>query len=95
MIMLSQDENTIVNFDNVENIQVRKLPVNETGYAISVETFCSNFDRFAIYDTEERAKEVLIDILEHYNVLIKNIAYAASDKDCIINYENYFEMPKE
>lgn len=66
MIMLSQDENTIVNFDNVENIQVRKLPANETGYAISVETFCSNFDRFAIYDTEERAKEVLRQLLCEY-----------------------------
>ena len=68
MIIVSQDKNTIVNFDNVENIQVRKLPENEIGYAIGVETFCSNFDRFAIYDTEERAKEVLQEIVKNNSI---------------------------
>ena len=91
MIMLSQDENTIVNFDNVENIQVRKLPVNETGYAISVETFCSNFDRFAIYDTEERAKEVLKRIIQLYTEC--NCESYSSGMGYVSN--RIFETPKE
>ena len=66
MIIVSQDRKMIVNFRNVENIKIRELSANESGYAVSVETFTSDFDRFAIYDTEERAKEVLAEITEFW-----------------------------
>lgn len=64
MIIVSQDKKTIVNFDNVIYANVRKLPPNEIGYAIRIYTFESDFERFALYDTEERAKEVLQEITE-------------------------------
>lgn len=67
MIIVSQDEKTIVNFDNVIYANVRKLPPNEIGYAIKIYTFESNFERFALYDTEERAKEVLSEIYKKYS----------------------------
>lgn len=65
MIIVSQDKMMIINFNNTEYIKMRKLPVNEVGYAISIETTSNNFDRFAIYDTEERAKEVFKEIIEN------------------------------
>lgn len=65
MIIVSQDKKTIVNFDNVIYANVRKLPPNEIGYAIRMDTFESNFERFALYDTEERTKEVLSEIYKN------------------------------
>ena len=35
MIIVNQDKKMIINFDNVIRINVRRLPPNETGYAIS------------------------------------------------------------
>ena len=67
MIIVSQDKKTIVNFDNVIYANVRKLPPNEIGYAIRIYTFESDFERFALYDTEERTKEVLSEIYEKYS----------------------------
>lgn len=67
MIIVSQDKKTIVNFDNVIYANVRKLPPNEIGYAIRIYTFESDFERFALYDTEERTKEVLADIYMKYS----------------------------
>lgn len=67
MIIVSQDKKTIINFDNVIRINVRRLPPNETGYAISIDTMDCLFDRFALYDTEERAKEVLSEIYKKYS----------------------------
>ena len=66
MIIVNQDKTVIVNFDNVDHIELKKLPVNEIGYAIDIETSESYFNRFAIYDTEERAKEVLQEIIDMY-----------------------------
>lgn len=69
MIIVNQDKTVMVNFDNVDHIELielKKLPVNEIGYAIGIETSESYFNRFAIYDTEERAKEVLAEITEFW-----------------------------
>lgn len=85
MIIVSQDKTVMVNFDNVDHIELKKLPVNEIGYAIGIETSESYFNRFAIYDTEERVKEVLAEITEFW----KN--GAMSDYKGFICYE----MPED
>mgnify|MGYP006998596145 CR=1 FL=1 len=101
MIIVSQDEKTIVNFDNVIYANVRKLPPNEIGYAIKIYTFESNFERFALYDTEERAKEVLAEIYKKYSDwqtmgMIKDIylqkKVIAGDKS---EYFNVYLMPEK
>lgn len=96
MIIVSQDQKTIVNFDNVIYANIRKLPPNEIGYAISMYTFESNFERFALYDTEERAKEVLQEI-------IKAIIETRKSQELnnlfggpgIIPSNTYYEMPEK
>ena len=75
MIIVSQDKMMIINFNNIEYIKVRKLPVNEIGYAISIETLSNNFDRFAIYDTEERAKEVFKEIAKNISGFYKEVTH--------------------
>lgn len=101
MIIVSQDEKTIVNFDNVIYANVRKLPPNEIGYSIKIYTFESNFERFALYNTEERAKEVLAEIYKKYSDwqtmgMIKDIhlqkEVIARDKS---EYFNVYLMPEK
>lgn len=92
MIIVSQDKGTIINFRNVTSIRVRKLPPNETGYAISIDTVDCLFDRFALYDTEERAKEVLQEIVKNY----RNCKTAQrKEYTNILLQVLVFEMPKE
>lgn len=101
MIIVSQDKKTIVNFDNVIYANIRKLPPNEIGYAIRMYTFESNFERFALYDTEEKAKEVLSEIYGKYSDwqtirMVRNEEIQAKlingDKN---NYFDVYIMPEE
>lgn len=101
MIIVNQDKKMIINFDNVIRINVRRLPPNETGYAISIDTMDCLFDRFALYDTEERAKEVLSEIYKKYSdwqtmEMIKDIYLQkqaiAGDKS---EYFNVYLMPEK
>ena len=61
MIIVSQDETSIINFDNIEEIYV-------SGKFISVNYSLNNNECIAEYKTEERAKEVLQEI----TMLFKN-----------------------
>lgn len=101
MIIVNQDKKMIINFDNVIRINVRRLPPNETGYAISIDTMDCLFDRFALYDTEERAKEVLSEIYKKYSdwqtmEMIKDIylqkQVITGDKS---EYFNVYLMPEK
>lgn len=56
MIIVSQDETSIINFDNIEEIYV-------SGKFISVNYSLNNNECIAEYKTEERAKEVLQEII--------------------------------
>ena len=56
MIIVSQDETSIINFDNIEEIYV-------SGNFISVNYSLNNNECIAEYKTEERAKEVLQEII--------------------------------
>ena len=92
MIIVNQDKTVMVNFDNVDHIELKKLPVNEIGYAISIETSESYFNRFEIYDTEERAKEVLQEIIKAYR------EYRTAECDGytdVLQETAVFEMPEE
>lgn len=62
MIIISQDKNAIVNFDNVSEIRVK--------YDGTIVTFDNTYDPrddcsdiLGKYETEERAKEVLQEII--------------------------------
>lgn len=94
MIIVSQDKKTIVNFDNVIYANVRKLPPNEIGYAIRIYTFESDFERFALYDTEERAKEVLQEIVSKYSSYLKLEGGPAILQGQIDVQPNIFNIPK-
>lgn len=88
MIIVSQDETSIINFDNIEEIYV-------SWKFISVNYSLNNNECIAEYKTEERAKEVLQEIVK---ATIEN-KKAEETKDMfgfsIIPADTYYQMPKE
>lgn len=71
MIIVSQDKCTIVNFNNIQNIRIEPYGTHIKGKKI-YKIFAGNFEGYATelgtYDTEERAKEVLQEIVRYYAV---------------------------
>lgn len=68
MIIISQDKDEIINFDNVMNINI--LDCKEEGYLISAGFIVGrddNYRELGYYKTEERAKEILQDIVDAYS----------------------------
>ena len=80
MIIVSQDKSTIVNFDNVEIIWIddNVLDKTEPMFKINADTGETGVE-LGEYKTEERAKEVLAEIVR------------VLDDELIISYY----MPKE
>ena len=58
MIIVSQDKNTVVNFDNI-------MTISQENGKVGVSTH-DDFPTIAKYKTEERAKEVLQEIIQSY-----------------------------
>lgn len=66
MIIVSQDKKRIVNFDNLTQVYITHCEEDNTGYFIRFETVDSLYEDLGEYATEERAKEVLQEIIERY-----------------------------
>jgi len=65
MIILSQDKNEIINFNNIVRLSVSN---NSKGqFLIEAHNFCDDFETvIGFYETQERAKEVLQEIVNTY-----------------------------
>lgn len=95
MIIVSQDKTNILNFSNIQNVRIEPYGTHIKGKKI-YKIFAGNSEGYATelgtYDTEERAKEVLQEIIKSY----RNYRTA----ECV-GYTNVlqetavFEMPEE
>ena len=69
MIIISQAKETILNFKNVQEIRIEEYGTHVKGKKI-YKIFSGNFEGYATllgtYETKERAKEVLQEIVEAY-----------------------------
>ena len=65
MIIVSQDKTKIVNFDNLTQIYITQ-DEEETANFIRYESVDSLYEDLGEYKTEERAKEVLQEIIKSY-----------------------------
>lgn len=90
MIIVSQDKKKITDNMNLYIDKVYPYSLDEPRYSIENDN-C----RLGQYLTEERAKEVLQEILKYYDSLKTNTIYAISDKDYPMDIKSYYEMPKE
>lgn len=90
MIIVSQDKKKITDNMNLYIDKVYPYSLDEPRYSIENDN-C----RLGQYLTEERAKEVLQEILKYYDSLKTNNIYAISDKDYPIDMKSYYEIPEE
>ena len=90
MIIVSQDKKRIVNFDNLTQVYITHCEEDNTGYFIRVETVDSLYEDLGEYATEERAKEVLQELIERY-ANWNNLVYGQPTGICSPKYE----MPQE
>lgn len=82
MIIVSQDKTEIVNFNQIESIWI--CP-NEDG-RFEIEATANTNATLGYYDTAERAKEVLREIIN---------AYKFNRKEAVGQVQTIYEMPKE
>lgn len=95
MIIVSQDKCTIVNFSNIQNIRIESYGTHIKGKK-TYKIFAGNFEGYTTelgtYDTEERAKEVLAEIIKSYR------DYRTAECDGYTNVLQetaVFEMPED
>lgn len=69
MIIVSQDKSFIVNFNNVDSIEIGNVEDNQAKGVIYARLKNDYFYKLGLYATEERAKEVLKGIADRYEVL--------------------------
>lgn len=91
MIIVKQDKKGIVNFNNVTDIYIDKEDDGDRHFVFHIPVSnIDGLDILGIYETEERAKEVLQEIIERYTNW-NNLVYGQPTGECSPKYE----MPKE
>lgn len=86
MVIVSQDKYNLLNFDTTVNIGVEEITTLSDIVQISAQTN-GNTIVLGKYKDEERAKEVLQEIVELYRNQVNKYHYT--------NVNNIYEMPKE
>ena len=95
MIIVSQDKDKIVNFDNLTQIYITQ-DEEETAYFIRFETIDSLYDDLGEYKAKERAKEVLEDIADWYGLEnLKEVKFEEGLLKILARRTSTFIMPKE
>ena len=93
MIIVSQDKETIVNFDNIVTLYVIKDCISEIkgldGYNIDYSTNDEINIVIATYKTEERAKEVLQEIINKYG------KYDIDNCNAVTTFPKVYIMPEK
>lgn len=91
MIIVSQNKAMIANFNNLTQIYITQ-DEEETVFFIRYETVDSLYDDLGEYKTEERAKEVLQEIIKSY----RNYRTAECDGYTNVLQETaVYEMPED
>ena len=95
MIIVSQDMDKIVNFDNLVQVYITQDEEEKANF-IRCETIDSLYDDLGKYKTEERAKEVLQEIVKatietRKSQELNNLFGGAG----IIPSNTYYEMPED
>ena len=90
MLIVNQDRDKIVNFGNLTQVYITQ-DEEKIACFIRFETVDSLYDDLGEYKTEERAKEVLQEIVSKY----KTTLYNSKTNETVVNIPKVYEMPKE
>ena len=88
MIIVSQDKEEIINFDNMTRVYIT-FDEDDDYVCIRTETVDSLYEDLGYYKTEERAKEVLQEIISKY----KTTLYNSKTYETVVNVPKVYEMP--
>ena len=95
MIIVSQDKELILNFENIDAIEIgNPLEYDDGMFKVFASTTSDNEYTLGKYKTEERAKEVLQEIMKRY-LEIKCFYNSKYEVMQAIEQPKVFEMPKE
>lgn len=98
MIIISQDKEKIVNFSNIQEMNIEEWSTMEEGeviwfYVINAEKSKDYQTEIGRYSTKERAKEVLQEIIEFLDR--KSLVEMDEDGVTMQVLGNIYRMPKE
>lgn len=88
MIIVNQDRDKIVNFGNLTQVYIIQ-DEEKIACFIRFETVDSLYDDLGEYKTEERAKEVLQEIVSKYKATL----YNSKTNETVVNVPKVYEMP--
>ena len=91
MIIVSQDKEKIVNFDNMTRVYIT-FDEGDDDVCIRTETVDSLYEDLGYYKTEERAKEVLQEIIRSYR---KNRTAECDGPTKVLQETTVYEMPED
>ncbi len=93
MLIVSQDKTEIVNFDNIENIWIN----TESESRFTIEATADTNSTLGYYKTEERAKEILLNISIQYalNKMTQSINFKPNNENGAGRYMPVYEMPEK
>ena len=77
MIIVNQDKDNIINFDNIKSIWIDDNVLDKTDTMFEI---YADDEFIAEYSTEERAKEVLQEIIEIHRISIPTAEYQMPKK---------------
>lgn len=86
MVIVNQNRDEIINFEKMNNIYVSKS--GEVRACANMEDCVYVLGK---YESEERAKEVLQEIISKY----KTTLYNSKTNETVVNVPKVYEMPKE
>ena len=98
MLIISQERRTIVNFDNINFLNIEEAENDKVNILINYADDEEGI--IATYENEERAKEILEEIVESYlgvNIIEENIDRQLNfDENTQIRIRpHYYRMPKK
>ena len=89
MIIVSQDKKQIINFETINFIDI--MPMDDGRFEIDA-NFAHCITELGYYETEERAKEVMEDIIDKY----ENIQVLKYSRGSFTTRDNFiYRMPRE
>ena len=96
MLIISKDRDTAINFENVEILGIGNPLEDDDGrFKILANTTSDSQYTLARYDTEERAKEVLKEIINTFSAAALNGTHDEIDLILKAKTMARYEMPKE
>lgn len=92
MLIMSQDKRQIINFNRTSMLWIDDNEINKGNKNYEI---YADGELIATYQTEEKAENVLQEIMEYYNQLKRNSVYAMGDDGFTFEEKFYYEMPED